>query len=765
MRCLLLCGLVLSSCFLTVPDPAQPHTYPCESDEDCLAGYACVEGHCSAVDGDGAATGDGECIPETDAQFCARLDADCGTLTAHDNCELVRTVDSCGTCTSPAFCGGGGPNTCDSGPCLSLAAGSVNPTNRCEWCEPGLGVAAWTPVACEQTSPIDPCRATSGDCNPALVSGTCEGLGCCEFEPAWPAECPMAGDDLDADGIKDAGESWRGTCNDSGECTGCTGPSECDDGNPCSVDACNGGVCQHDRTTQLGADCTVVAADDGTCVAIAANIACRLKNGQQCSDGATCASEYCVHGYCCNGTCSGTCGRCDRAGSQGTCSSDIGRCSGTCAECVGTAFQLDCAPVQSDCPASGATLCTTCVCSGTDCDCSYDQTQDGDCSSVHECAAAGTCLGSIGALCATDEDCVMECSAGRCWDPDAPHPQSIGTGGEQTCVVLSDQTVPCWGKLFPAQNTVPVPVPGLDNVTALASGGHHTCVLKATQYAYCWGYNDTGQLGDDGVSGTTDVPVLVSDISNVTALAAGSAHTCALLNNQTVYCWGTNTGGALGDGTLTERHTPVPVTGLTGAQTIAAGMHFTCAIVGSGNIKCWGWNSQGQIGDGTNNLENPTPVDVVGISDAQLIAAGMGHACAVRAGGSVACWGDNQTGQLGDDQASGGSSSVPVATQGLTNVTALSVGNWHTCALLADQTIKCWGYNFNGGLGDGSQEDRHTPVSVVGLDHVQAIAAGGHYSCAVLEGGSTWCWGDNHAGQLGNGTLVDSPTPILVAPW
>jgi alpha-tubulin suppressor-like RCC1 family protein len=300
------------------------------------------------------------------------------------------------------------------------------------------------------------------------------------------------------------------------------------------------------------------------------------------------------------------------------------------------------------------------------------------------------------------------------------------------------------------------------SASAAASGGYHVCAVSGGAVK-CWGNNAYGQLGT-GDTYDRGAPVTVQGAeSGATAVTGGLFHTCALIGGG-VKCWGRNPDGEVGNGGLTDVYTAVSVQTLgSGVSAIAAGFYHTCAIVG-GAVKCWGWNSNGQLGNGTNTATNAgSPVTVSGISNATAITAGGYHTCAL-AGGVVKCWGYNADGEL--DRGASGDSFTPVSAVGLTSgVTQIAAGSYHTCAVISGGALRCWGWNSDGQLGNGSTTftGNNPPVTPTGMTAgVTAIAGGGYHTCASV-GGAVKCWGDNYYGQLGNNSYLSKTTPVAVS--
>ena len=255
--------------------------------------------------------------------------------------------------------------------------------------------------------------------------------------------------------------------------------------------------------------------------------------------------------------------------------------------------------------------------------------------------------------------------------------------------------------------------------------------------------------------------------ATASAISTGGRHTCAVTTAGGLECWGLNEQGQLGDGTTTQRATRAGVTGLTtGVAAVSAGASHTCILTTSGGLECWGNNISWQLGSRDSRPIRTTPLDVTGLtSGVTAVSAGLFHTCALTTAGGLKCWGFNFDGQVGDGIAFGFLSPTPVDVIGLTSgVTAVSAGSSHNCAVTTAGGIKCWGWNDFGQLGDGTSTARDSPVDVVGLTQgVSAVSAGLRHTCAVTTSGRLKCWGWNDSGQLGDGTTIGSAAPVGVS--
>lgn len=300
----------------------------------------------------------------------------------------------------------------------------------------------------------------------------------------------------------------------------------------------------------------------------------------------------------------------------------------------------------------------------------------------------------------------------------------------------------------------------------VAAGAFHTCAVLGEGTLWCWGLNGSGQLGD-GSTGDRDVATLVPGLTDVVAVSAGDEHTCAALDDGTTWCWGANAKGQLGDGSIIDSAVPVQVIGLGNVGAVAAGGEHSCALSGQ-TLWCWGKNDKGQVGDGTvEDRDQPVPVSAsTGLSLALSVTAGSKHTCAIAVGGAAWCWGDKGGGRLGDgiNTERHEPAAVDVST-GLITVTVISAGEKHTCAVAGNSAAWCWGGKGDGRIGDGNDTDQHSPIEVstsTGLFVVSTITAGLAHSCAVDSVGAAWCWGLGGDGQLGDGGAVNQVVPVAV---
>ena len=306
-----------------------------------------------------------------------------------------------------------------------------------------------------------------------------------------------------------------------------------------------------------------------------------------------------------------------------------------------------------------------------------------------------------------------------------------------------------------ASEAVSATLPG---ALSISSGAYHTCALLTDGTVRCWGQGTLGQLGN-GTEPADSTPVQVTGITNAVALAAGYGHTCVVLADHTIRCWGVNDGRQLGDGTYAQRSAPVTVPGISPATAVTAGQYQTCALLANGTVSCWGFNGFG-LGDGV-STDSATPVVVSGITTATSVTSSAGfHSCATLLDGTVWCWGRNHMGQLGIGSADGNAHLAPVQVSGITNAVAVSAGTNHTCALLITGAVKCWGFNNLGQLNDGTVAASAVPVDALLPMAATGLVSGFSNSCATLVDGTFTCWGADGSGQLGTSSGVSATTAI-----
>lgn len=308
----------------------------------------------------------------------------------------------------------------------------------------------------------------------------------------------------------------------------------------------------------------------------------------------------------------------------------------------------------------------------------------------------------------------------------------------------------------------------------IASGGYHTCVITGTDKSVkCWGANAIAQLGYQTPSTPQPTPQTISGLTGAKAVVAGDRHSCIITSTDTIKCWGGNSAGQLGveeaDYIDAVRVTPVGPTTLSDVKELAASNRNTCAIVtegGSDEVYCFGNNTHGQIGKSNLVVGYAIPQKVDGLTGAKKVTVGEFHTCAINAIDEVHCWGRNDFFQIGAPSSVAMSHTL-VKITGVDGATDISAGGSHTCAILADTTVKCWGANDRAQLGANPTERSATPLAVSGLTGVKSLAVGGNRSCAITSSGGISCWGDNSDGQISlterktrNRDYLTTSTPI-----
>jgi len=336
---------------------------------------------------------------------------------------------------------------------------------------------------------------------------------------------------------------------------------------------------------------------------------------------------------------------------------------------------------------------------------------------------------------------------------------SVAVGEAHQCALSTTGVVKCWGRNGEGQvgngdatgQFVPKPVAVLTGAATIATGDDHTCAVMQDATVKCWGRNDAGEIGD-GTRTNAIKPTMVKGVggagvlNGVRTVVAGGDHTCALMKNKSVKCWGQNNDGVLGNGTIKNALTPVSVSRLTRVTTLTLSAQVACASLQEGAVKCWGYTGDGELGIPGNGPQtcqfgefshscSRNARTVKGVTNALAVSAGQNHVCALLKAGQVECWGNNSV--------------TPVIVRGLSGVKQISTnglnGNDKSRALLQNGIVQYFSYN--------SKQPAPPPTTVAGLTTATFIAVGGNTDCAVLAAGTVACWSDN-------GTTAT--TPLIV---
>lgn len=363
----------------------------------------------------------------------------------------------------------------------------------------------------------------------------------------------------------------------------------------------------------------------------------------------------------------------------------------------------------------------------------------------------------------------------------------VEVGSYHACAITTAEESICWGFNEDGEvgagtfsQTEPLTRVSTNRSVRITSAGrYHSCEVTLSGDVWCGGSNTEGQLdGQPGPPSAAFIRVQPLPATAFRVVASGLSHTCALSLSQQLWCWGATGEGQVGTGVDFPGTFIRPPDGFVGngfRAVSATGLH-TCALTTSGQAECWGWNASGQLGDGTQtqravptpvaggttfrtepNVVPPAPDPDFYIPGQAFLSAGFAHTCAIRADDRIACWGENENGQLGTGNTT--DVATPTLISSSLQFRAVSSGYRHTCAIATDGAAYCWGDNALGQLGDGSRVSSAVPVAVGGGLLWQSISAGDTFSCGVTTAAALYCWGDNVYRQLGAAGPL-SPLPL-----
>jgi alpha-tubulin suppressor-like RCC1 family protein len=679
----------------------------------------CAEGRCVDLDaGSGLLDGDAgadACVAADER--CNERDDDCDG-SVDETFDLATDAMNCGMCGRSC----GARASCSSGSCVCNAGFADCNGELADGCEADLSSAA-----------------TCGDC-----ATSCSGR---------TPLCAPVGDRLTCIATCGPGQTLCGTsCVDTDthvlHCGGC------DRACPALANAtvtCEGGMCRYSCSAGFG-NCD--GNDANGCEQPLTTLSHCGACGVMCSRAN--ATATCSTGMCRISSCNAGYGNCDGNDANGceqplTTLSHCGACGVMCSRANATATCAD-------------GTCQIAMCNAGYGNCDMNDANGCEVDTRTDAMHCGRC----GRSCDAGESCV----AGVCLNP--RQVVEIETGNLFSCARLMGGTVYCWGRDHVGQlddGTVSSPESNptargptrstdprtmANDAVDLSLGALHGCLVRRSGRVACWGDSGYGRLGDGTVTDAIQV-------------AAGGAFTCVVRAPTgmptRVACWGRNDRGQLGT-TGGDRADPRDVPGTEGALQVTTGYDFACARLEAGSVVCWGDNTQGQLGRGTTLTSREAPAPVMGLTGVIHIDAGSYFACAVRTGGDVRCWGNNDEGQLGDGTTR--QRTLPVAVMGASGAVAVAAGESHACFRTASGQVTCWGRNYEGQLGDGTTMNRSTAgMPISGLTGVTDVAAGQDHTCAVRAIGGPVCWGGNGYGQVGNGatsTSVLSPTPVMGLP-
>ncbi|APR84767.1 BNR repeat domain protein [Minicystis rosea] len=353
---------------------------------------------------------------------------------------------------------------------------------------------------------------------------------------------------------------------------------------------------------------------------------------------------------------------------------------------------------------------------------------------------------------------------------------AVAAGQFHACAIRADKTMWCWGHNTSGQAGTgtsdpiflrPAPAGNGTDWIQVGAGASFTCALDGSKQISCWGTNGAGQLGDGTVSTRLSPTPMTGGISDWTTLEVGNNHSCALRQDGSVWCWGANTRGQIGDGTNTNATAPTAVSMAGPWTSVSAGVEFTCAVKADHTLWCWGLDTSRQLGDGKTTNSNIPVQEKTLATDWASVSAGSAYACGLKLDGRRYCWGTNSLGQGGDTTIL--ALAQPTAADTVTSWSRIDAGDLAACALRTDGTLWCWG---DGSLGQTAQPGAEGPLltpAQVGTDSDwTAIASGLRFACGLRQGGHLHCWGNASRAALGLGYGSDrsDPSPVgTAADW
>ena len=350
---------------------------------------------------------------------------------------------------------------------------------------------------------------------------------------------------------------------------------------------------------------------------------------------------------------------------------------------------------------------------------------------------------------------------------------SINIGGSHSCAIKTDGSLWCWGHSGYGQlgtgNTNQQSLPTREssntaNWASVKATGEHTCAIRTDGSLWCWGNGAYGRLGTGNTNSQTSPTREVSNATNWGNVTTGNGHTCAIKADRSLWCWGTGDYGRLGTGNTNSQTSPTrEVSNATNWSSVSAGNAHTCAVKTDGSLWCWGYNSTGQLGTGNTNQQTSPTREVSNATNWSSVSAGNAHTCAIKADGSLWCWGAGSNGQLGTGNTTSQQTTPAREVSNATNWRSVSAGPLsYTCAIKTDGSLWCWGAGSNGQLGTGNTTQESSPVRE--LSHAtdwENVSTGGGHTCAVKTDQSIWCWGTSNYGQLGAPQPKWIPNPTI----